>query len=253
MATAKPKKASSPFLKNDQKEVLKAQNPHVHVYGGKIKCATDSRGYPSPDNQDRTRILVDASEGFVPLWAKRSTLRWRFQAQSMATFANPEAAKAAVRELLGKALLAWGSAVPIKFSERKDAWDFEIAVRNADDCDARGCTLAMAFFPDAGRHELLIYPKMFEQSEKEQVDTLVHELGHVFGLRHFFAQISENRWPSEIFGVHRPFSIMNYGADSELTDDDKADLKKLYQSVWSGQLTEINGTPIQLVRPFHYG
>ena len=46
---------------------------------------------------------------------------------------------------------------------------------------------------------------------------------------------------------------MNYGADSELTDDDKGDLKKLYQSVWSGQLTEINGTPIKLVRPFHYG
>ena len=94
---------------------------------------------------------------------------------------------------------------------------------------------------------------MFEQPEKEQVDTLAHELGHVFGLRHFFAQISESRWPSEIFGVHRPFTIMNYGANSELTDDDKVDLKKLYLSVWSGQLAEINGTPIQLVRPFHYG
>jgi hypothetical protein len=159
-----------------------------------------------------------------------------------------------VQSLLFDAIeLAWGDAVPIKFSERSDAWDFELSARNADDCDARGCTLASAFFPDAGRHELVIYPKMLEQPEKEQVDTLAHELGHVFSLRHFFAQISENRWPSEIFGVHRSFTIMNYGANSELTDDDKADLKKLYLSVWSGQLTEINGTPIQLVRPFHYG
>ena len=160
MASAKARKASSPFLKNDLKEILKAQRPHVHIYGEKIKCVTDTRGYPVPENQDLTRIVVDASEGFIPLWAKRSTLRWRFQEQSMATFSNPEAAKAAVRELLGKALLAWGAAVPIKFSERKDAWDFEISVRNADDCDARGCTLAMGFFPDAERHELLIYPKM---------------------------------------------------------------------------------------------
>lgn len=253
MASTKTRKTSSPFLKNDLKEILKAQDPHVHIYGEKVKCVTDTRGYPTPDNQDLTRIVVDASEGFIPLWAKRCTLRWRFQAQSMATFSNPEAAKAAVRKLLGKVLLAWGDAVPIKFSERSDAWDFELSVRNADDCDVRGCTLASAFFPDAGRHELVIYPKMFEQPEKEQVDTLAHELGHVFGLRHFFAQISENRWPSEIVGVHRPFTIMNYGRNSELTDDDKADLKKLYLSVWSGQLTEINGTPIQLVRPFHYG
>ena len=253
MASTKARKTSSSFLKNDLKEILKAQDPHLHIYGEKVKCVTDTRGYPTPDNQDRTRIVVDASEGFIPLWVKRSTLRWRFQAQSMATFSNPEAAKAAVRKLLGKALLAWGDAVPIKFSERRDAWDFELSVRNADDCDARGCTLASAFFPDAGRHELVIYPKMFEQPEKEQVDTLAHELGHVFGLRHFFAQISESRWPSEIFGVHRPFTIMNYGANSELTDDDKVDLKKLYLSVWSGQLAEINETPIQLVRPFHYG
>ena len=92
---------------------------------------------------------------------------------------------------------------------------------------------------------------MFSQSKKEQVDTMVHEIGHIFGLRHFFAPDVETRWPSVIFGDHKPFSIMNYGALSELTDTDREDLVTLYQSVWRGQLTKINGTPIQLVRPFH--
>ncbi len=109
----------------------------------------------------------------------------------------------------------------------------------------------MAFFPDAGRHELTVYPRMFQESEKERVETLEHEIGHVFGLRHFFAQISEQRWKSEIFGKHKPFSIMNYGTKSRLTATDKSDLKRLYHLVWSGTLSQINGTPIRLVRPFH--
>jgi hypothetical protein len=169
----------------------------------------------------------------------------------MRAFRNPTAAKASIRRLLGEALLAWGDAVPVKFAEKRDAWDFEIVVRRSDDCDASGCVLASAFFPDAGRHQLLLYPKMFEDSHQEQVDTLVHELGHVFGLRHFFANVSERAFPSQIFGVHRAFSIMNYGNKSRLTANDKADLKRLYQLAWSGQITEINGTPIKLVRPFH--
>jgi hypothetical protein len=152
---------------------------------------------------------------------------------------------------LGEALLAWGDAAPIKFAQQEDVWDFEIIMRRADDCDVNGCVLASAFFPDGGRHELVLYPKMFTQSTTEQVETLVHEIGHVFGLRHFFANLSETAWPSHIFGTHNPFSIMNYGSKSVLTDEDKADLKRLYRMAWSGELTNINGTPIRLVKPFH--
>jgi hypothetical protein len=63
--------------------------------------------------------------------------------------------------------------------------------------------------------------------------------------------VSETAFPSKIFGKHSKFSIMNYGRDSRLTADDKADLKRLYQSAWSGALTDINGTEIRFVRPFH--
>jgi hypothetical protein len=62
--------------------------------------------------------------------------------------------------------------------------------------------------------------------------------------------VSETAWPSEVFGTHKPFSIMNYGSQSELTDYDKADLNRLYQAAWSGELTNINGTPIRFVKPF---
>jgi hypothetical protein len=223
----------------------------VHVFGKHVVCDTEPRGHARPQGRSPLEIVVDASEGFIPLWAKDTTLRWQFRERSMRVFRNPTAAKAAIRRLLGEAILAWGDAAPVKFAERSDAWDFEIVMRGADNCNASGCVLASAFFPDAGRHQLTLYPKMFSQSRAEQVETLVHEIGHAFGLRHFFANVSETAFPSQIFGVHRPFSIMNYGNQSTLTADDKADLKKLYQLAWRGQLTNINGTPIRLVKPFH--
>lgn len=144
-----------------------ARRDDLHVYGHKVKCLTDTRGYATPRNDPRVAIVVDASEGYIPVWAKNCTLRWRFQEQSMRGFADPTAAKARIRAVMGRALLAWGDAVPIKFAERKDAWDFEVVVREAEDCDINGCTLASAFFPDAGRHELEIYPTMLRESEKE--------------------------------------------------------------------------------------
>ena len=123
-------------------------------------------------------------------------------------------------------------------------------VKPFDDCSPNGCVLASAFFPDGGRHELTIYPRMFTQSDDEQMETLEHEIGHTFGLRHFFAKLSETAAPAELFGAQNAFTIMNYGSRSRLTEQDRSDLKSLYQQAWSGQLTQINGTPIRFVRPF---
>ena len=226
-------------------------DPDVHVFGNGVRCDTETRGHASPQGRTPLEIVVDASDGFIPLWAKGTTLRWRFRESTMKYFKSPAGAKAEIRKLLGESLLAWGDATPIKFAERTDAADFEIVMKKNDDCDANGCVLASAFFPDAGRHQLVLYPKMFTQVRREQVETLVHEIGHVFGLRHFFANVSENAWPSQIFGTHKPFTIMNYGSQSVLTAKDRSDLKRLYQQVWSGKLTHINGTPIKLVNAFH--
>jgi hypothetical protein len=251
----KPKKsearrANAFQLREGEKPTREAES-QVHVLGPGIVCDTEPRGHATPRGRSPLEIVVDASEGFIPLWAKNMTLRWRFRERSMNNFTNPAAARSEIRNLLGEALLAWGTAAPVKFAEDQDVWDFEIAMRNAADCDASGCVLASAFFPDSGRHRLQLYPTMFEQPKEEQVETLIHEIGHIFGLRHFFANVSETTWPSEIFGTHSKFSIMNYGSLSELTNEDKGDLSWLYQLAWSGALTQINGTPLRLVQPFH--
>ncbi len=225
-----------------------ATDAHVHSLGHNIICRTDYRAH----KRSPLELVLDATEGFIPLWEENLVLRWKFNEASLAAFQHADAIKESIRNLLGKAISAWGDAMPIRFTENSDNSDFEIQIEHNDDCSPQGCTLAQAFFPDSGRHPLYIYPKMFSQDEKEQVDTLTHELGHVFGLRHFFAPDTETQWPSVIFGKNKPFSIMNYGQLSELTEDDKHDLKLLYESVWGRRLTKINDTPIKLVRPYHY-
>lgn len=229
---------------------MASMTDRVHKLAGEFVCNTESRGYPTPGGRPPSEIVLDATEGFIPLWQAGSTLRWRFQERSFALAPDPERSKAVVGELMSEALLRWGSSAPIRFTRDTDLWDFEIELRNAPDCDMGGCVLASAFFPDAGQHRLTIYPTMFDQVRDEQIETLIHEFGHVFGLRHFFANVSETAWPSQIFGTHSPFSIMNYGSMSSLTEADLSDLKELYRLAWSGLLTRINGTPIRFVKPY---
>lgn len=221
-----------------------------HVVSEGVVCATEGRGHARPGGRSPAELVLDATEGFIPLWHAGSILKWRFQERTFALAADPDESRRAVSGLMSEALVRWGSAAPIRFTHDADLWDFEVVLRNASDCSPAGCVLASAFFPDGGRHELTIYPTMFEQSRDEQIETLLHEFGHVFGLRHFFAVTHEQAWPAEVFGTHHPFTIMNYGPQSKLTDDDLSDLKELYRLAWSGHLTEINGTPIRLVRPY---
>jgi hypothetical protein len=247
---ARTDQRGDPFRVRARAERTAEMEALVHSLGEGMICETDRRGHQTPRGKSPLELVVDASEGFVPLWEAGTILRWRFREQSLDYFEDPVAAKQAIRSLFAEALVAWGAAAPVMFKHDTDLWDFEIAMMSADQCNAFGCTLAAAFFPDAGRHQLKLYPKLFTQTRKEQVDTFVHELGHVFGLRHFFAQVGEKAWPSEIFGQHAKFSIMNYGALSELTETDKEDLTRLYELAWSGELPDVNGTPIRLVRPF---
>lgn len=248
---AKKENKSNIYLERDENNPFAPAGPELHHYGENLTtCHTDSKGYATPKNKGRTELIIDRSEGFIPLWKKNSHLRWRFSPTLYNFFKSPERAMAGIRQLFAAGLQEWGDAPPVRFTEREDAWDFEIIVHR-DNCSAHGCTLARAFFPDSGRHQLILYPKLFQQSPQEQKETMAHELGHIFGLRHFFAEVKEKAYPSVKFGVQNPFTIMNYGTKSKMTVQDQRDLKLLYESVWSGKLSAINGTRIVLFAPYH--
>jgi len=76
--------------------------PDIHVLKDGILCDTDSRGHPTPGDLNPLDIVVDASEGFIPLWDQGVTLRWRFQQRSLQIFQDPEAAATEIRQLLAR-------------------------------------------------------------------------------------------------------------------------------------------------------
>ena len=115
--TGKKESSTAPQLLKSDATAVKADSD-VHVFGKGIRCDTEPRGHATPSGRSPKEIVVDASEGFIPLWAKDTTLRWRFREQSMKYFKSPAVAKTEIRKLLAEAILAWGDAVPVKFSER---------------------------------------------------------------------------------------------------------------------------------------
>lgn len=248
---AKKATSKNPFAPAQRRKPLHGTDDHVHLLKKGFICDTEQKGFTRPKGKGTIKIVVDAEGGFVRLWAKSVTLNWRFRETSMDYFDDPTAAKKEIRNLIKEMLAQWGTASPVKFKEDNTNWDFEIVMRQNDSCMDGGCVLASAFFPDPGQHRLYLYPFLFEQTRHDQIETLAHEFGHIFGLRHYFALLEETDSPAEIFGRHNKFTIMNYNELSKLTKRDRSDLSKLYQLTWSGKLTTINGKPIKLVKPFH--
>src|SRR5688572_30249249 len=58
-----------------QKSPGSKTDPEVHIFGNRVVCDTEPRGHPTPQGRSPLEIVVDASEGFIPLWASNMTLR----------------------------------------------------------------------------------------------------------------------------------------------------------------------------------
>lgn len=219
-------------------------DPEIHYMGKNRLCVTGR-----PARKFSPEKIVVGTEGFIPLWEKGVHLRYRLNER---TFRETKRSREEVLKVLNEAIKQWGDSAPITFVEDSNLWDFEISLRNASDCRDGGCVLAGAFFPGGGQQKLELYPTMFEKSMDVQVSTLTHELGHIFGLRHWFAKAEDEEvgWTSEVFGHNEAFTIMNYGEKSMLTNEDKRYLKLLYKLVWSSELKKINTTPIVLFKPY---
>ncbi len=211
----------------------------------------------------RVGLLVE--EPIIPLWGllgeSKQLLTWEFYDDSLGDyflnlsnsrelFGNKNELKKYIRDLIIESMQLWGDSSPYILQESDGITDFRVKVKVFDNCNPKGCVLASAFFPSDEDKELVLYPILFKQTRNKQVETIVHELGHIKGLRHSFAQ-EEIGWPNALFGHDNPISIMNYGVNSQLTDIDKEDLRKLYQAVWSGRLKELNNMPIKLYYTLH--
>ena len=96
---------------------LKPTEERVDATERHVQRVGDTRTDYRPRRRSPLELVVDATEGFVPLWEENFVLQWRFNAASLAEFQNEQAVKETVRQLLSAAIAAWGDSAPIRFTE----------------------------------------------------------------------------------------------------------------------------------------
>jgi hypothetical protein len=111
-------------------------------------------------------------------------LRWRFQPRSLVLFEAPLAEMEALARLLGEAILQWGPAAlsgspatTTHGTSRSRCARSPAAHPPAASWPAPSSLMRAATRSSSTR-------SCFTRSRDEQIETLIHELGHVFGLRH---------------------------------------------------------------------
>lgn len=108
--------------------------------------------------------------------------------------------------------------------------------------------MASAFFPNSVE-DVLIYDKSLTDPfwKKYLMNTLLHEIGHIIGLRHEFALDvgddgkTKEDIPAQRFGSKNEHSVMSYDAINIIQDTDIKDVKAFYELK---NRVLLNGVPV---------
>ena len=154
----------------------------------------------------------------------------------------------AVQELFEQAQQKWEFTDYVTIEQVDSIFkaDFIVHAAPTNGNMSSGFVLASAFFPNADQNDFYVYPEMFTVGDP--LNTMLHEIGHIYGLRHYFFR-EEEGFPGLTFGTENEKTIMNYGKNSILTDTDKTELKALYEYVMDN--TKVNPGPVVMFKSRH--
>ncbi|KAI0014715.1 hypothetical protein F4780DRAFT_767184 [Xylariomycetidae sp. FL0641] len=200
-------------------------------------CHTQS-GTPPP--QISSGAIRLGYNNVIGRWAKGAAPCWCVKRSSFPSIADAEYAAACLRE----AVRLWRRAAPniptFNQTEDREIATFQLTYGSTDDLGL----LAEAFFPNQSRRELEVFKEAFSSMNKPFLtNILLHEVGHILGLRHEFAEII----PSVQMGTPDRLSVMNYHGQADqwvITAADASWTNELYSDI-----QEIRGSRIQFVHP----
>ncbi|KAF2149797.1 hypothetical protein K461DRAFT_281014 [Myriangium duriaei CBS 260.36] len=183
-------------------------------------CKTQEATQAAAGNSGPDKIMLGWKHE-VPRWKKPTKLKWAVYYNGWG--ADGQAAYAANK--LNDAAKQWNAldlGVTFEWVDSIDDSTFALQYRKA-----AGSTLAEAFFPNEDMtNTVTVYQSAFDPRNIGSMDAIfLHELGHVLGLRHEFAQIEGDFVP---FGARNPKSVMSYNFPPAMQDSDKVDTQGFY-------------------------
>ncbi|KAK4064657.1 hypothetical protein Trihar35433_8174 [Trichoderma harzianum] len=191
----------------------------------------------------QARACAEVRIGFggqISRWRRGSELSYVICDESFPTPDSAMLAKTAMRT----ATSMWkGIGVRFRQVERHDKATFAVVYE-----DSSEGVYAISFFPKASGGKLVLYEPSLSNTD-HLANILAHELGHILGLRHEFAQERELE-PSVLFGHENANSVMNYFkqlSKYQVTEQDLQELAEFY-AYDEGELSISDIDP--KVRPF---
>ena len=207
---------------------------------------------------DKPQIVLGVGN-IVPRWdtSKGPTnLKWFLKAE---TFPSPAEAQFSA-QALDKAAADWNEyKIGVTFSQTTNKAQANFFLVYEVNTDATKGVFASAFFPNQSDQDVKVFKYALEPANRDNLKAfLLHELGHVFGLRHEFAvegdfsggslNILNWNWPEGQGAVQfmnkNPDSVMSYRLPPKIQPSDVEGLRAFYKLKGGQPVDGKSGPPV---------
>ncbi len=210
-------------------------------------CEDESTMHPysccTQEHDGVAEIYLGIERGALHLWESGCVINWTARRDG---WPSRRSARKAVRATMD-ACNAWNKVMDgrVTFQYVSNLSDAAIELRF--DKDGREGLLASAFFPNEYRRDLnflRVYSSSFDRRYRRRYrlyNTMLHEIGHILGLRHEFAHETEKGMESILFGTRNKKSVMAYYPSQEIQDTDIDFIRKAYDELKDGEIVRAEG------------
>ncbi|WZH45901.1 Matrix metallo ase-11 [Fusarium acuminatum] len=209
--------------------------------GNQYPCITQRGDEPSLvadlSSEPNVPSIVLGYDSIIPRWKTPTNLKWYLKADTFTSAERAEIAAAA----LNQAAEEWENidfGVTVHQTQNAQEANFNLVYRkNARNKPAE---LGLGFFPHDADRDILIFTIALLPARRHLLkNVFLHELGHIFGLRHEFGL--KETIAAKQFMTKNPLSVMEYNEAPTIQETDREGIRAFYKLE---EGFDIDGSPV---------